>query len=113
MRVNDVEQLKERFGLRNSSRFICYSDAGVPWHAPEGVLVSGYVDEGKLLLIILNESKKAQADVVLDTAALRRLGVKNFTFTDAETGKTVPFSGSKFTIDLQQHDYKMLWNIAK
>ena len=113
MRVNDVEQLKERFGLRNSSRFICYSDAGVPWRAPEGVLVSGYVDEGKLLLIILNESKNTQADVVLDTAALSRFGVKNFAFSDAETGKTVPFSGGKSTITLQPHDYKMLWNLAK
>lgn len=111
--VNAVESLKDRFGLRNESRFIGYFEKSVPWKNTPGVMTSGYVDNGKLMLIIMNEGKSDTVDVVLDVAALRKLGVSSLALTDAETGKKVTIRNGRFRVPLKKHDYMILWNITR
>ena len=108
--VNDVEKIKERFGLRNETCFISYSEKALPWKANPGVLVSGYVDNGKLMLIVMNGSNSGKVDIFLDAKALEKLGVRNLNLFNAETGKAAGSTG-KMTLSLAKHDYMILWNV--
>lgn len=112
VRVHEVEKLKARFGLRNESRFIGYFESSAPWKANPGVMVSGYIDNGKLMLIVMNESNTDRVELTLNTAMLRKLGITDFRFKNAETGAPV-FSDKTVTIPLRKHDYMMLWNLSK
>jgi hypothetical protein len=111
VKVNDVEKIKERFGLRNETRFISYASPEKPWQASSGVLVSGYADNGKLMLILVNNGRNSSVSVTLNKAELKKLGVEKLAFVNAENGKSVPVNGNKINIRLAAHDYMILWNL--
>ena len=111
VRVNDVEDIKKRFGLRNETRFISYAASSKPWSAPADVLVSGYADNGKLMLILVNNGRNSSVSVTLNKAELKKLGVEKLSLSNAENGKKVPVTGNKINIKLAAHDYMILWNL--
>ena len=113
VKVDDIEDIKARFGLKNETRFISYADASRPWRASPGILVSGYAENGKLMLILMNDSSAGRAEVTLDTAALARIGVRSLAFRDAETNARADGKSGKFTVALKPRDYMILWNIPE
>ena len=82
-----------------------------PWQASPGVLVSGYADNGKLMLILVNNGRNSSVSVTLNKAELKKLGVEKLAFVNAENGKSVPVNGNKINIRLAAHDYMILWNL--
>ena len=111
VRVYDIEKLKNQFKLRNESTFISYSDSHKPWIANKDVLVSGYIDSGKLMLILMNTGKSRKVSLQLDKAKLQKLGITKFSLTNAETNQKVIIKDNKIDIELLPNDYAMLWNI--
>ena len=111
VRVHDVEKLKRQFNLRNESTFISYSSSNKPWKSNPSVLVSGYIDNGKLLLILMNTGKSNKVSIQLDKVKLQKLGVKKLALTNAETGKTVTVNSNTIDLSLLPNDYAILWNI--
>jgi len=111
--INAVEALKAKFGLRDQSSFIGYFEKSVPWKCDPGVMVSGYIDNGKLMLVIMNESNSDKVDISLDTAALAELGVEDLDLTNAENGQRAVVDNGRISAILNRHDYMLLWNISQ
>ena len=108
VKVDDIEDIKQRFGLRNETRFISYASSDKPWNASAGVLVSGYIENGRLMLIALNESSRNKAVIKFDAAKLAALGVKVSKFVNAETNQQLTLEKQSVTLDLKHNNYIIL-----
>ena len=108
VKVDDIEDIKQRFGLRNETRFISYASSDKPWSASAGVLVSGYIENGRLMLIALNESSRNKAVIKFDAAKLAALGVKVSKFVNAETNQQLTLEKQSVTLDLKHNNYIIL-----
>ena len=76
-------------------------------------MVSGYIDNGKLMLVIMNESNSDKVDISLDTAALAELGVEDLDLTNAENGQRAVVDNGRISAILNRHYYMLLWNISQ
>ncbi|MBO4633309.1 MAG: LamG domain-containing protein [Lentisphaeria bacterium] len=111
VKVNDIESIKQRFGITEKTRFIGYNDETSPCRSKNGVMVSAYVEQGKLMLIVMNEKPENTVSFTIDQERLRKLGIKSFRLRNAETGKTVQLNSDRITLPLNYHDYMILWNL--
>ena len=109
VKVDDIENIKKRFGLRNESRFTGYFSPQKPWKSDGKVLVSGYTDNGKLMLIIFNSGLNKNVKINFDGEKLNALGIKmpRILF-NAENGNSVGPRYNQISLDLEYNNYVIL-----
>ena len=109
LKSSNIENIKKRFGLRNESRFTGYFSPQNPWKSDGKVLVSGYTDNGKLMLIVFNLSLNKKVKINFDGKKLNALGIKMPPILfNAENGNSVIPRHNQISLDLEHNDYMIL-----
>ncbi len=109
VKVDDIEDIKKRFGLRNESRFIGYFSPQRPWNTAKNVPVSGYADNGKLMLIVFNRGLNKKVTVNFDEKKCEAAGIKiPQVLYNAENGHAFVMRDHKISLDLNHNDYMIL-----
>lgn len=106
---DDWRKIQDEFGFDGSERFILYNDPESPFTAPDKVMVSCYVKAGKLLIIVMNDSREsAPLTIKVDPVKFKALKISGSKLADMERGNDISFDGSRILVNVQPQDYMIL-----
>jgi len=100
--------IQDAFGFDGREEFIQYNDPASPFVSGGRLMVSSYILNGKIMVIVMNDTKNPVETVGFDAKRLNKLGISLKDLKNAETGEEVPCIGNAIAVKVPARDYRIL-----
>ena len=113
VRIDDFWKLEDSFKMSDDTPFFGYWDKNNPFklenQASDREMVSAYVDQGKFMLIAMNDTDSTKSmNIRIDIDALAKYGIADISkLTNPETGTDMAVKGNILTLELKPRDYQI------
>jgi hypothetical protein len=113
VRIDDFWKIEDNFKMNDDTPFFGYWDKNNPFklenQSSDREMVSAYVDQGKFMLIAMNDTDIAKRmDIKIDSDALAKSGITNISkLTNPETKAEIEIKGNTLALELKPRDYQI------
>jgi hypothetical protein len=103
--LNDWWKIQERFGMNGEESFIMYNSPASPFKTAKGVMASCYILNGKMLIVVMNESKSSNVQIKLLAEKLKAKGVSIKRVINVENNQKSLVINNTINCKIPEHDY--------
>ena len=103
-----VWEIFDEFKFDGNEKFVFYADPASPFGYNERLLmVSTFVLDGRVMIIVMNDTKEPVSEISFDPEKFKALGVTVSALKDAESGSDVPVENNSIRYTVPARDYRI------
>lgn len=103
--LNDWWKIQKRFGMNGEEVFVMYNSPASPFKTAKGVMASCYILNGKMLIIVMNESKSDDIQIKLLSEKLKTKAILIKQLINAENNQKIQIINNTINCKIPEHDY--------